>query len=190
MFGPMRAPEIFSKLRSLVQLEMGGLSFDQPIPTEISNLPNLTSFYCDNSGINGTLDFILDMPSIFEIWMDRNPGITGTIPNAIGGKSTILQSMSFSQCSLTGTIPSGMGNLVDLQQLWIERNKLTGTIPLSLVGLSQFYSFDVSDNLLSGSIPEQMCNATVAGIAFTDLCVDCKEVTCCCCSCCKSPTCP
>jgi Leucine-rich repeat (LRR) protein len=188
MFGPMRAKTVFSNLRSLEQIQMGGLAFNQSIPTEISNLPNLTRFYCDYSDITGSLDFIMDMPSIFEIWMDRNLGLKGTIPSAIGTKSTILQSISLTDCSLTGTIPSGMGNLVKLQQLWLSDNHLTGTIPNTLAGLPQFHTFDVSNNKLTGDLPLAMCNVTA--VAWEELCVDCSEVECCCCSCCTSLSCP
>lgn len=167
---------------------MGGLAFNESIPTVISNLPNLTHFYCENSNVTETLDFLLDMPSILEIWMDGNPGLTGTIPSAIGDKSTVLQSISFSKCSLKGTIPSELGNLVALQQLSLSDNMLTGTIPDSLSRLSTFSTFDVSNNLFTGTLPSRMCNVTAT--AWEELCVDCSEVECCCCSCCTSSTCP
>ena len=183
----MRAQDVFSNLRSLQEIQMGGLAFGQSIPTEISSLQNLTRFYCDNSDITGTLDFILDMPSIFEIWMDQNPGLKGTIPSAIGTKSTILQSISFTECSLSGTIPGGIGNLVDLQQLWLSDNMLTGRIPATLAGLSQFHTFDVANNELTGVLPSAMCNVTA--VAWQELCVDCSEVKCCCCTCCWSNCC-
>ena len=183
----MRADQTFRNLRQLRQLQMGGLDFDSSIPTEIANLPNLTRFYCDNSAITGTLDFIAEMPSIFEIWMDRNPRLNGKIPNSIGNKSTILQSMSFSKCSLTGTIPESIGDLVDLQQLRLDDNLLTGTIPTSLASLVQLYSLDLSGNNLVGNLPEEFCESR--DVPFDDLCFDCEEVTCCCCSCCKSDSC-
>jgi hypothetical protein len=182
MFGPMRAQKVFASLRSLVHLQMGGLAFKLSIPSEISSLPNLTHFYCEDSDITGSLDFILDMPSIREIWMDRNPGLTGTIPSSIGNTSTTLQRISLSGCSLTGTIPSGIGNLVNLQQLWLSDNKLNGTIPNTLTSLPKFINFDVSNNNLTGFLPPAMCNVTT-------VCVDCAAVKCCCCSCCKSSSC-
>lgn len=182
MFGPMRAQAVFPTLRRLQHLQMGGLKFNLPIPSEISNLPNLTHFYCDNSGITGSLNFLLDMPAIQEIWLDRNPGLTGTIPSAIGNTTTTLTSISLSECSLSGPIPFGMGNLVNLQKLWLSGNKLNGTIPFTLARLPDFVNFDVSNNNLTGVLPPALCNVT-------SVCVDCSEVKCCCCSCCTSSTC-
>jgi Leucine-rich repeat (LRR) protein len=186
MFGPMRATAVFGKLRSLVQLEMGGNSYNQSIPIEISTLPNLTNFYCDNADITGDLNFMLDMPSIFEIWLDRNPALGGTIPSGIGTKSSTLQSISFSECALEGQIPSELGSLTLLQQLWLNNNQLTGNIPTTLSGMIQFYSFDVSNNQLVGDLPTAMCTAITP---WQDLCTDCDTVKCCCCTCCKSTTC-
>jgi len=132
MFGPMRAQQVFGNLRNLVEISMGGNSYNESIPSEISSLPKLANFYCDYADIIGTLDFIVEMPSIFEIWMDDNPRLTGTIPHKIGTKSTILQSISFTGCGLSGSIPTELGSLLFLQQLWLSGNSLTGTIPTTL----------------------------------------------------------
>ena len=100
---------------------------------------------------------------------------------------TLLKSLEFAGCGLSGTIPTEIG-LVGISQvpnnlvLNIERNRFEGSIPeelydipaLSRLGLginsltgtlssriglfSQLFFFDVSDNDLSGTLPEEIFN--------------------------------
>ena len=41
----------------------------------------------------------------------------------------IIAVIAFANNTLTGTVPTEMGNLNALAQLWLEDNPLTGTIP-------------------------------------------------------------
>jgi Leucine-rich repeat (LRR) protein len=59
---------------------------------------------------------------------------------------------------LSGTIPSNLGNLSQLQQLWLNGNQLSGAIPTSLGSLSQLQYLYLSFNQLSGSIPTSLGN--------------------------------
>eukprot|EP01095_Lingulamoeba_sp_RSL-Kostka_P003532 TRINITY_DN14508_c0_g1_i1.p1 TRINITY_DN14508_c0_g1~~TRINITY_DN14508_c0_g1_i1.p1 ORF type:complete len:506 (-),score=137.87 TRINITY_DN14508_c0_g1_i1:156-1673(-) len=58
---------------------------------------------------------------------------------------------------LDGTLPNSIGDLLDLQLLYLHRNGLRGTIPESLVSTSVTQiSFD--DNQLEGNLPEGLCS--------------------------------
>ncbi|KDO39648.1 hypothetical protein CISIN_1g0426621mg, partial [Citrus sinensis] len=46
-------------------------------------------------------------------------------------------------------IPVELGNLAELQKLWLDNNSLTGTIPSSIFNLSSLSSLDLSDNSLT-----------------------------------------
>ncbi|MDM8567849.1 hypothetical protein QUF74_19650 [Candidatus Halobeggiatoa sp. HSG11] len=60
---------------------------------------------------------------------------------------------------LTGTIPTELGNLSNLQQFWLSSNQLTGTIPIELGNLANLQIIHLEDNKLCGEIPASF-NAT------------------------------
>lgn len=83
-FGELRG-EIFSNLTKLSYLAMGDNSYDMvTIPTQIWNLPELEYLYMHHTDIQGNLMLLPTMPKIREFWIDKNPGIIGTIPTEIG----------------------------------------------------------------------------------------------------------
>ncbi|XP_061351751.1 probable LRR receptor-like serine/threonine-protein kinase At3g47570, partial [Gastrolobium bilobum] len=52
-------------------------------------------------------------------------------------------------------IPTSIGNLTMLSEVYLSANKFEGSIPLTLRYCTQMQSFSVSDNNLSGDIPNQ-----------------------------------
>ncbi|MBW6474876.1 MAG: hypothetical protein K0B14_17240, partial [Anaerolineaceae bacterium] len=54
---------------------------------------------------------------------------------------------------LSGTIPSTIGNLINLQWVDIYGNQLSGSLPTSIGDLPKINNLNVSDNPLSGPIP-------------------------------------
>ncbi|GAG95516.1 unnamed protein product [marine sediment metagenome] len=55
-----------------------------------------------------------------------------------------------------GQSPPELGNLVDLEVLWLPANNLTGPIPPELGNLSDLQYLDLSHNNLVGSIPPEL----------------------------------
>jgi hypothetical protein len=56
---------------------------------------------------------------------------------------------------LTGSIPSGIGNLTILNQLYLNDNNLTGSIPPELGELNNIYTIDLSRNQFTGQVPQE-----------------------------------
>ena len=79
--------------------------------------------------------------------------LDGTLPESIGLFPHLTTLWIAQNDQLTGTIPSTVGNLTNLQLLDLYSNALTGTVPLSLFNLSHITSFYLYDNLLTGSLP-------------------------------------
>ncbi|XP_048441694.1 receptor-like protein 2 [Pyrus x bretschneideri] len=78
--------------------------------------------------------------------------IIGNIPSEIG-QLMLLQELYLDGNNFSGNIPDQMSNLKNLEALNLSKNHLSGKIPSSLASLNFLKSFDVSYNNLEGSIP-------------------------------------
>jgi hypothetical protein len=129
--------------------------------------------------------FVVD-DHIEELWIDMNPGITGSIPTNVD-KLSKIESLSISKLSLTGTLPTEMGRLTSMIQMWLFGNALIGTIPTEYGSLQYLTLLQLHDNALTGTMPTQVCD-NVDGLKFGSITVltsDClSEMDCTCCSTC------
>jgi len=57
---------------------------------------------------------------------------------------------------LSGTIPSELGNLINLTNLALPTNQLNGTIPSELGNLTNLTNLALRNNQLSGAIPSEL----------------------------------
>ncbi|KAJ3060869.1 hypothetical protein HDU98_003169 [Podochytrium sp. JEL0797] len=65
--------------------------------------------------------------------------------------------LTFCRCSLTGCIPSDIGNVLkSLQRLDLSHNNLVGGIPISISRMKQLMWLDLSYNQLSGVLPTEL----------------------------------
>ncbi|ONI18083.1 hypothetical protein PRUPE_3G196000 [Prunus persica] len=77
----------------------------------------------------------------------------GEIPEGPVGNLRGLVLLNLSNNSLTGHIPSSLGDLAFLESLDLSQNQLSGRIPSNLAQLTFLAYFNVSHNHLSGPIP-------------------------------------
>ena len=76
-------------------------------------------------------------------------GLTGTVPSQLAQLSN-LEKLALSSNALTGEIPSGLGSLSNLEILWLSHNQLTGNVPSELGNLSALEKLTLSNNQLTG----------------------------------------
>jgi len=182
MFGSFNS-EVFKSLSNLHTLELGGNVYNEPIPDEIKNLPALENLYIENAQLKGDLSFLSSMEMIFELWIDMNEDISGTLPTELE-KISSLASLSISECNLHGSIPAELQMLTSMQQLWLYGNQLSGGIPSEIVELKNLTTLRLESNRLNGTFPMSICQQ----IEFATLGTDCPiDVDCICCTCCGSP---
>ena len=85
--------------------------------------------------------------------------LTGTIPPELGDLSE-LDTLYLDGNALTGSIPAELGQLSSLKLLFLDNNDLTGSIPTQLGQLSELTTLKLSQNQLTGSIPTQLGQLT------------------------------
>ena len=93
-------------------------------------------------------------------------GLSGTIPTELGNL-TNLQSLNLWNNDLSGTIPAELGNLANLQWLNLLGNDLSGSIPAELGNLTNLRELELRQNRLSGSIPAEL--STLANLRVLSL---------------------
>jgi len=87
----------------------------------------------------------------------RSRLLSGTIPAEIGDIAN-LQYLYLEQNNLSGTIPASIGNLSALLDLRLFNNQLSGAIPPEIGNLTSLRKLTISTNQLSGSIPPEIGN--------------------------------
>ena len=85
--------------------------------------------------------------------------LSGSIPTELGNLAN-LRDLWLPDNQLTGTMPASLGNLSNLASLWLSNNLMTGGIPASLGSLNSLYYLNLGFNQLSGSIPVTLGSLT------------------------------
>jgi hypothetical protein len=169
--------ENFAGLNNLNYAVISGLSLSSSIPTVIGSLQNLEFFYAADSLITGDLSFMEGMSIMKQHWVDDNPGLGGPVYPFIGDIRTMI-SMSLTDNSLTGSIPSELGQLTNSEAIWLFGNQLTGTVPSEIGNLRRLKIFQVEGNELTGIMPDEICaNTRFPSETLVTLGADCSEVS-------------
>ena len=93
---------------------------------------------------------------VTRLYLSSNQ-LTGTIPTELGNLVN-LTDLWLSSNQLTGMIPTELGNLVNLEGLYLDDNQLTGTIPTELGNLVNLTGLSLDSNQLTGTIPTELGN--------------------------------
>ena len=85
--------------------------------------------------------------------------LTGSIPSSLGNL-TNLEYLSLTRNHLAGTIPNSLGDLANLEVLALGDNDLRGNIPAGLRHLTELRELYLWGNSLTGTIPSSLGNLT------------------------------
>mmetsp|Transcript_16765 Transcript_16765/g.46958 ORF Transcript_16765/g.46958 Transcript_16765/m.46958 type:complete len:768 (+) Transcript_16765:1-2304(+) len=114
-----------------------------------------------DNNLRGTLSGNLQHAhALRQIDLSGNTGIVGSIPTEIGTMTTSLLDLSIGECSLSGSLPTQLGQLTRLDSLTLSNNKLSGSIPPELFGMSNLRMLQLTNNSLEGTIPESISDLT------------------------------
>ncbi|XP_057788249.1 probable LRR receptor-like serine/threonine-protein kinase At2g16250 [Salvia miltiorrhiza] len=101
-----------------------------------------------------------------------NFALPGPIPEWLGLGVASLRVLDLRSCLINGSIPSTLGNLSSLVELYLSSNALDGALPMSLGQLDGLSVLDLSRNALTGLIPVafgDLRNLTVLDLSLNHL---------------------
>ncbi|KAL0314785.1 UNVERIFIED_CONTAM: hypothetical protein Sangu_2322900 [Sesamum angustifolium] len=117
-------------------------------------LVGFVSPHLDNK-LDGNVPFELSSLSKLEALGLAKNSLSGTIPSFIGN-FTFLIELSLRGCGFQGEIPESLVRLRNMQFLNLAENRLTGRLPSGLYNISSISRFSMTSNLLQGNIPSNI----------------------------------
>ncbi|KAE8732893.1 putative Glucan endo-1,3-beta-glucosidase [Hibiscus syriacus] len=121
-------------------------------------------------GKEGDLNFVctlVNKTKLETVEIGKN-NFGGIFPECISNFSNTLLNLGIAESKISGRIPEGIGNLINLEELWLSENQLSGPIPLNIGKLQKIQRFYGESNYLSGTIPHSIGNITM----LTELVLD------------------
>ncbi|KAL6842106.1 hypothetical protein ACP4OV_028085 [Aristida adscensionis] len=160
LVGPF--PSFIGNLSKLAYLNLEHNQLAGPVLSTLGNFRYIQTLRISSNNFVGDLDFLGSLGNCQQLQVltiSNNPYTSAALnPNHVGNLSTRLLEVEAinSQIlanSMSGPIPTQIGNLRGLVKLSLEDNKISGTIPDELSNLTMLEVIDLSYNKLSSAIP-------------------------------------
>ncbi|KAK2633230.1 hypothetical protein EUGRSUZ_L00178, partial [Eucalyptus grandis] len=159
--GPI--PESLSNASNLEVIQIDQNNFTGKVPS-FSKIRGLFWFNIGKNNLGGEqstdLDFLCSLTNStkLEVLSISVNAFRGLIPDCISNLSTTLSQFWLADNHISGTLPYGIRNLINLEVLQMLGNNISGTIPFEIGNLKKLKLLDLSQNKLSGKIPESFTN--------------------------------
>ncbi|KAF6142147.1 hypothetical protein GIB67_037065 [Kingdonia uniflora] len=152
--------EHLNNCTKLKYLDLGGNIFSGSVP-DFSSLAGLMFLNLNNSGFSGvfpwrSLEKLVDLRFLS---VGDNSFEVSQFPVEVL-KLNKLYWLYLTNCSIQGSIPSGIGNLTELENLELSDNNLSGDIPVGITKLNKLWQLELYDNAFTGMFPFGFGNLT------------------------------
>jgi Leucine-rich repeat (LRR) protein len=149
----------FSRLSSLVLIDLRHNHLDGTIPLFFSNFSSLRVLQLSRNSLQGWVyPTIFEQKKLVTVDLSNNIDISGVLPNFSADSS--LEKLLLGKTNFSGTIPSSVSNLKYLKKLALGGRGFSGEIPSSVGQLTSLELLEVSGLGLVGSIPTWVMNLT------------------------------
>uniref|UniRef100_A0A7N1A659 non-specific serine/threonine protein kinase n=1 Tax=Kalanchoe fedtschenkoi TaxID=63787 RepID=A0A7N1A659_KALFE len=149
-------PDHVSDCRSLKRLNLSANYLVGEIPGSISDIRNLTSLDLSINNFTGALPASLGaMESLQQLWLFNNL-FNETIPSFLFNITSLRELKLAYNIFQPSRLGPELGNLTNLEELWLTDCNLIGEIPDTVGKLTRLWNFDVSVNHLTGPIPSSI----------------------------------
>eukprot|EP01018_Ginkgo_biloba_P027265 Gb_03522 [translate_table: standard] len=143
-----------SRRQRVVELRLPNVGLEGSISPLVGNLSFLKAIYLFNNSLGGHLPQQLGyLFRLRALELQHNQFEGGKIPHEIGNLSS-LTFLNLASNLFTGSIPSSVQGLENLERLALDDNRLQGSIPSEIGQLKHLGHFSAANNLLSGTIPD------------------------------------
>ncbi|XP_011025621.1 PREDICTED: probable inactive receptor kinase At5g10020 [Populus euphratica] len=153
----------------LSELNLRNNSLDGNLPAQLGDLSTSSSVDLSLNQFNGPIPggFFTSL-TLMNLNLSGNR-FSGPIPVQDSGAGELLvlpsyplmESLDLSQNSLSGILPSGIGNFANLRSLNLSNNNLSGQLPIQLSKLTHLQYLDLSANRFQGKIPDKLPSSLI-----------------------------
>ncbi|KAH7657213.1 Non-specific serine/threonine protein kinase protein [Dioscorea alata] len=163
--GPV--PPSLSNASSFEEINLSNNNFSGKIPSELGRLQSLSNFRVTNNQLEASnaddwkfLDSLTNCSKL-QVLLLGSSQLGGILPSSVANLSTTLEKLAIASSPLTGTIPSGIQRLVNLNEMRIPYCNLVGEIPDEIGKLASLRRLVLTGNKLTGQIPFSIGNLTL-----------------------------
>ncbi|XP_020683490.1 probable leucine-rich repeat receptor-like serine/threonine-protein kinase At3g14840 isoform X1 [Dendrobium catenatum] len=126
------------------------------LPSEMASLPFLQEIDLTRNFLSGTIPDEWAVLPLVNFSLLGN-SVSGQIPSWIGNITT-LQNLALEANQFTGSLPKELGYLQNLQKMQFSANAFTGELPATFANLSNLVYFMIASNNFTGNIPQFLQN--------------------------------
>ena len=134
--------EILLNFPELRRLTLRGNRFSGEIPAELGELQNLREIWLNDNQVSGSIPReLFEFRDLNTLYLSRNQ-LTGEVPDvdAENGDSASLYDLRLHCNNLSGALPSALGGLPELSEIWIYGNDFEMPLPDSFDDVTVYAS--------------------------------------------------